>query len=83
VHSDSKHKSDHSQSSLLQQMEGKLTLRIKDLTDQHHLTNGESAVKIKQLEREKAQLSERLELASRDQQSEFGNLQKKHEKQTD
>ncbi len=39
--------------------------------------------KVKQLEREKAVYADRLELASRDQISELGNLQKKIEKLQD
>jgi predicted nuclease with TOPRIM domain len=64
-------------------MEAKFTQRIRETQDQQAMTTSEYQQKVKQLEREKQQLSERLELASRDQQSEFTNLQKRHEKLSD
>lgn len=58
-------------------------MRLKEMLEQHSTTNQELQLKVKQLERDKTQLNEKLELASRDQLIEFANLTKKYEKQTD
>lgn len=68
---------------MLHQMEQKFNVRIKEISDSHGSTNQELQQKVKQLERDKTQLNEKLELASRDQLIEFANLTKKYEKQTD
>ena len=80
VQNDNKSKADSSHSAIMMQMEGKFNQRIKELQEQHNSATGDQTAKVKQLEREKAQLVERLELASRDSKSEASNLAKKVER---
>lgn len=56
---------------------------MKELQDGNTGSQQELQQKIRQLERDKTQLNEKLELASRDQLIEFANLTKKYEKQSD
>lgn len=81
VQHDSKSKSDMTHTGMMAQMEMKFNQRMKELTEGYNAQNAEMQQKIKQLEREKAGLAERLELSSRDTMSEVGNLSKKLEKQ--
>lgn len=80
MQSDSKLKIDTSHNNMMQQMQLQLSQRLKEAQDAHQNMSYELNQKIKQLEREKVALVERLELASRDQISEQGNLSKKVEK---
>ena len=64
-------------------MQQQLSQRLKEAQETNQNLSYELNQKIKQLEREKAVLAERLELASRDQISEHGNLSKKVEKLQD
>ena len=80
MQSDSKLKIDTSHNNMMQQMQQQLSQRLKEAQDAQQNMSYELNQKIKQLEREKVALVERLELASRDQISEQGNLSKKVEK---
>lgn len=80
MQSDSKLKIDTSHNNMMQQMQQQLSQRLKEAQDAQQNISYELNQKIKQLEREKVALVERLELASRDQISEQGNLTKKVEK---
>ena len=73
-------KIDTSHNNMMQQMQQQLSQRLKEAQDAHQNMSFELNQKIKQLEREKMALVERFELASRDQISEQGNLNKNVEK---
>ena len=70
MQSDSKLKIDTSHNKMIQQMQQQLSQRLKEAQDAQQNMSYELNQKIKQLEREKVALVERLELASRDQISE-------------
>lgn len=83
VQSEGKQKTELSHSVMMQQMQQQLSQRLKEAQEQHQTTIYELNTKVKALEREKAIYAERLELSSRDQMSEQGNLLKKVEKLQD
>lgn len=62
-------------------METKYNQRTKDQQDRHAQDRQELSAKIKSLEREKAHLNEKLELAIREQSSESSTLSKRYEKE--
>ena len=64
-------------------MELKFQQRMKEMSEGYSSQMQELNQKIKQLEREKATLNERLELSSRDTISEVANLGKKLDKQVE
>jgi hypothetical protein len=64
-------------------MEMKFQQRMKELNESYSTQLQEQTQKIKHLEREKATLTEKLELSSRDSPSEVTNLGKKLEKQVE
>jgi exonuclease VII small subunit len=64
-------------------MELKFQQRMKEMSEGYNSQMQELNQKIKQLEREKATLNERLELSSRDTISEVANLGKKLDKQVE
>jgi hypothetical protein len=66
MQSDSKLKIDTSYNNMMQQMQQQLSQRLKEAQDALQNLSYELNQKIKQLEREKMALVERLELASRD-----------------
>ena len=66
MQSDSKLKNDTSHNNMMQQMQQQLSQRLKEAQDAQQNMSYELNQKIKQLEREKVALVERLELASRD-----------------
>ena len=51
---------------MIQQLEAKYAQRMKEQSDRETSARGELSQKIKALERDKAHLTERLELQSRD-----------------
>lgn len=66
---------------MIHQLEGKYAQRMKDSQDRAVSERNEFGQKIKALERDKAHLTERLELQSRDQMGESSNLNKRYEKE--
>lgn len=61
-------------------MEMKFQQRMKELMEGHSSQTSELQQKVKQLEREKVTLNEKLELSNRDSHSEVNNLSKKLDK---
>jgi len=72
-----------SHSQTITTMELKFQQRMKEMSEGYSSQMQELNQKIKQLEREKATLNERLELSSRDTISEVANLGKKLDKQVE
>jgi len=66
MHFDNKTNAEHTHSQMIQQLEAKYAQRMKEQSDRETSARGELSQKIKALERDKAHLTERLELQSRD-----------------
>jgi len=66
---------------MIQQLENKYAQRMKESQDREKNDRNELNMKLKALEREKAQLTERLELQSRDQMGEASNMTKRYDKE--
>ena len=81
MHFDNKSNAEHTHSSMIQQLEAKYAQRMKEQQDRLNGDRSEMNQKIKGLERDKAHLTERLELQSRDQMGEASNLSKRYEKE--
>lgn len=81
MHFDNKSNAEHTHSSMIQQLENKYAQRMKESQDREKNDRNELNMKLKALEREKAQLTERLELQSRDQMGEASNMTKRYDKE--
>lgn len=81
MHFDSKTNAEQSHNSMLQQIDGKYNQRLKEHSERANAERLELTARIKNLEREKSHLTERLELSSRDSMSDAANLSKRYEKE--
>ena len=66
---------------MVQQLESKYAQRMREASDRANAERNDLNQKLKALERDKAHLTERLELQSRDQLGEASNLNKRYEKE--
>lgn len=81
MHFDNKTNAESTHAQMIQQLEAKYAQRMKEQQDRLNSDRNELNQKIKALERDKAHLTERLELQSRDQMGESSNLNKRYEKE--
>mmetsp|Transcript_1314 Transcript_1314/g.1977 ORF Transcript_1314/g.1977 Transcript_1314/m.1977 type:complete len:107 (+) Transcript_1314:4190-4510(+) len=81
MHFDNKTNAEQTHSQMIQQLEAKYAQRQREQQDRMNSDRNELSQKIKALEREKAHMTERLELQSRDQLGEASNLNKRYEKE--
>lgn len=81
MHFDNKSNAEQTHSQMIHQLESKYAARLKEQQDRMHQDRSELNQKVKALERDKAHLTERLELQSRDQMGEASNLTKRYDKE--
>mmetsp|Transcript_19012 Transcript_19012/g.25728 ORF Transcript_19012/g.25728 Transcript_19012/m.25728 type:complete len:107 (+) Transcript_19012:1570-1890(+) len=81
MHFDNKTNAEQTHSQMIQQLEAKYAQRQREQQDRMNSDRNELSQKIKALERERAHMTERLELQSRDQLGEASNLNKRYEKE--
>ena len=81
MHFDNKTNAEHTHSQMVQQLESKYAQRLREQQERANSDRNELNQKLKALERDKAHLTERLELQSRDQMGEATNLNKRYEKE--
>lgn len=81
MHFDNKTNAEQTHSQMIQQLEAKYAQRMKEQGDRVTNDRNELSQKVKALERDKAHMTERLELQSRDQLGESSNLNKRYEKE--
>ena len=81
MHFDNKANAEQTHSQMIAQLEAKYAQRMKEQQDRVNADRNELSQKLKALERDKAHMTERLELQSRDQMGEASNLNKRYEKE--